>query len=212
MSLPPSSETESVPQAHCPLHPEVLATGICQRCGTFICVDCRRRGRDGRSYCGPCLNKALPALASRRDRFWANLVDSLFVTIPLLGGIIMPIIAFSDSAKGGPDDFGVFLLLSPLLVLVVTLGIQIAMVVKTGQSLGKRWRGIRVIRMNGQPITLVRLALLRNLLPVWLSQVTGVFGLIDALFIFREDHRCLHDHLADTQVVNVESDKPLRPY
>ncbi|QSQ18206.1 RDD family protein [Myxococcus landrumensis] len=158
------------------------------------------------------MNKALPALASRRDRFWANLVDSLFVTIPLLGGIIMPIIAFSDSAKGGPDDFGVFLLLSPLLVLVVTLGIQIAMVVKTGQSLGKRWRGIRVIRMNGQPITLVRLALLRNLLPVWLSQVTGVFGLIDALFIFREDHRCLHDHLADTQVVNVESDKPLRPY
>ena len=29
----------------------------------------------------------------------------------------------------------------------------------------------------------------------------GIFALADLLFIFREDRRCLHDHIAGTRVV-----------
>ena len=31
----------------------------------------------------------------------------------------------------------------------------------------------------------------------------GIFSLIDCLFIFREDRRCIHDLIAGTKVVDV---------
>lgn len=214
MSHPFPTTSEPSTQASCPRHPGIEATGICQRCGNFICDMCRRRGRDGRSYCEPCLSKALPSLATRSDRFWAHLVDSAIVFVPTLLFLVIPILTARsfDAGEGEEQDLDIFLPLSVFFAFVVPIILQLVVMARTGQSLGKRWRGIRVVRMNGQPISLVRLALLRNLLPVWLSQVTCVFGLIDTFFIFRDDHRCLHDHLADTQVIKVESDEPLRRY
>ncbi len=33
--------------------------------------------------------------------------------------------------------------------------------------------------------------------------VGGIYGLIDSLFIFREDRRCVHDLIAGTKVVDI---------
>ncbi len=50
----------------------------------------------------------------------------------------------------------------------------------------------------------VRVVLLREGLPIligFLPSIGGFFGLADALFIFRDDHSCIHDLFARTRVV-----------
>lgn len=186
--------------ARCALHPDTVASATCQRCGTFACHHCLQRGRDGRRYCGACAGRALPPLASREDRFLANLVDSFVVFVPFMVALVM--LALSDSLRG-EDALSVSLLLFGMLGSFVLCLVQLYLSGKSGQSLGKRWRHIRVVRMDGSHVSLARIIFLRNLLPNVLNQVLCVFGLADALCIFRDDHRCIHDYLADTQVIQV---------
>ena len=69
-----------------------------------------------------------------------------------------------------------------------------------GQSIGKKACGIKVTRRDGSPVSLSRLVWLRNVLNGLIALVP-FYGIIDALFIFSEARRCLHDHIADTIVV-----------
>jgi uncharacterized RDD family membrane protein YckC len=39
-----------------------------------------------------------------------------------------------------------------------------------------------------------------------LAGIGWIFALVDALFIFREDRRCLHDFIAGTRVVRATRD------
>ncbi|WP_426747460.1 RDD family protein [Myxococcus faecalis] len=84
-----------------------------------------------------------------------------------------------------------------LLVLLV----QASLIRGTGASLGKRLLGIRVVRGDGLPAEVWRIALLRNALPMALCSYCGWFVLVDALFIVGEDRRCLHDWVAGARVV-----------
>lgn len=73
-----------------------------------------------------------------------------------------------------------------------------------GQSFGKRALNIKVVRANGTPVSISRLVFLRNGLNSLFSVIPligFVYGLADALMIFRDDRRCLHDRLADTIVI-----------
>jgi len=59
------------------------------------------------------------------------------------------------------------------------------------------------VRLDGQPIGLWRLLLLRNVMVQVVAQLCGVIGLIDVLMIFGDEQRCLHDYLADSMVIDV---------
>ncbi len=53
-------------------------------------------------------------------------------------------------------------------------------------------------------MTLGRLVFLRYGGPGLIGQIPflgSLFSLLDALFIFSEERRCIHDHFADTKVV-----------
>ncbi|UKE68407.1 RDD family protein [Xanthomonas cerealis pv. cerealis] len=81
-----------------------------------------------------------------------------------------------------------------------------AEVARTGQTWGKKLLSIRIVDLHGEPPPLWRLIVLRYLPTQLLSLVPvagNVYALLDALFIFRHDKRCLHDIIAGTQVVNV---------
>jgi uncharacterized RDD family membrane protein YckC len=77
----------------------------------------------------------------------------------------------------------------------------------TGQSLGKKWLKIRIVKVDGSPVDFGSAVLLRSwafyaLAGVGSLLVIGsVLPLIDALMIFADDRRCLRDHLAGTKVV-----------
>lgn len=84
---------------------------------------------------------------------------------------------------------------------LLVLFVQASLIRGTGASLGKRLLGIRVVRRDGRPAEVWRIALLRNALPIALCGYCGWFGLVDALFCVGEDRRCLHDWMAGTRVV-----------
>ena len=73
-----------------------------------------------------------------------------------------------------------------------------------GQSVGKRLLGIKIVRTDGARAGLGRIFSLRILVPnvIYMVPILGaLFALVDALFIFRDDRRCIHDLMADTQVI-----------
>lgn len=75
-----------------------------------------------------------------------------------------------------------------------------------GQTVGKKLLGIQIVRRNGDRAALDRLVVYRAL-PGYVATLIPVIGqiwaLLDTLFIFRTDRRCIHDFIADTIVVDV---------
>jgi uncharacterized RDD family membrane protein YckC len=193
--------TSSPSGAICARHPTVSAFTTCTRCGTYICTDCYTLGGDGNYYCFEC-NERVPDLAERGDRFIANLVDNFILMIPMFGGFLLGAIVSRNEALAG-----IAILLGVLGSLAVA-GYQIYLA-QYGQSIGKRMRHIRVIRNDGSPASLARILLLRNFVPAIIGSFCGLFGIVDVLTIFGEERRCLHDLLADTKVVKVNSDTDL---
>jgi uncharacterized RDD family membrane protein YckC len=74
-----------------------------------------------------------------------------------------------------------------------------------GQSLGKKFVGVRIVKYadNANP-GFVHACLLRAIVPALIGAVPfvgGLFSIIDICFIFGEERRCLHDLIAGTKVV-----------
>ena len=88
-----------------------------------------------------------------------------------------------------------------VLAFFVWLYFTVAYVKANGQTIAKKWLGIKVVRADGSPATLGRIFWLRNFLNIVFS-IIPLYGIIDSLFIFGESRQCLHDKIADTIVVN----------
>lgn len=135
-------------------------------------------------------------LATLGSRLGAHLLDGLlYFGASLAFGV--PGAAFGDEAIGALACLG-----------MLTLAIyQWYLLSTTGQSVGKKWVGIRIVKMDGSPVDFVSAVLLRS----WafyalvfvgtLLFIGSILPLIDALMIFSDERRCLHDHLAGTKVV-----------
>ncbi len=54
-----------------------------------------------------------------------------------------------------------------------------------------------------QPSPFMNCFLLRNVVGVALLGQVPFYGIVDALFIFREDHRCIHDLIGNSYVVDL---------
>ena len=73
-----------------------------------------------------------------------------------------------------------------------------------GQTIGKRMMNIAMVDASDKVPSFFRLVGLRYALIQLLSFVP-MFSLLDILFIFRADRRCIHDFIAQTRVVDVRS-------
>lgn len=64
---------------------------------------------------------------------------------------------------------------------------------------------VKIVRHDGSRVALGRVFGLRMVVPsiIYMVPLLGfVFYLVDVLFIFRGDRRCVHDLMADTRVVS----------
>lgn len=154
--------------------------------------------------------EATLVLASRASRLKARLADyALVFTLGVGGALALPLTA---GMPGMRPVAGVLALL--LLLGLAALGVtQLYLLAARGQTLGKRWMGIRIAKVDtGANGGLTTNILLRAVAPVLVSggvqlvsrSLGGLFGLADVLCIFRDDRRCLHDLIAGTVVVKAE--------
>ncbi|BBB26721.1 RDD family protein [Amphritea japonica] len=143
-------------------------------------------------------------LASRWTRFWAALLDTLFLSIVFVPA--MYLLGIWDQLMADQLSTMSDILLSAL-VLVAYIILNSYLLANSGQTIGKKLLNIRVVDFETE-----------ELLPFWkivgvryipffiLSQIPAAgqtIGLIDSLFIFKKDKRCLHDLLANTKVVKL---------
>ena len=146
-------------------------------------------------------------LASRLARLGGAIVDSFISFVVLLP--IGYIAGYFDTALSGVSvGLGVQLLMG-LASLGVYLGLNAYLVATSGQTIGKRVVGTRVVSVvDGRILSLGRYIGLR-MVPISLVGMIPVIGtflaFIDPLLIFRADRRCAHDLIAGTKVVNVNT-------
>jgi len=149
-----------------------------------------------------------PELAGRGVRLGAYLVDSLILVIVFLVVVASGFwITFDDIIQMGtlPSTNALQLMIMFIVVFMVINGYLLVM---RGQTVGKLMLGIRIVdSATGGKVSAAKVLGLRYIVFFGL-QIIPVFGmrelvsLFDAVFIFRDDRRCLHDLLAGTKVVS----------
>ncbi len=166
---------------------------------------------NGNPYAPPAATEPDPRVASfdadglvpaaRSTRFFAALIDGLIsvvVILPLQYGMGVfehwPRVELSAGAR-----------LAWGLVGFATYAIVNGWFLREGQTVGKKLLDIQIVSMaTGRPPGVAKILLLRFLPGGILGQVPFVgpfYGLVDALFIFGDDRRCIHDRIAGTRVV-----------
>ncbi|MET0934757.1 MAG: RDD family protein [Luteibacter sp.] len=135
------------------------------------------------------------AKATRGQRFGGALLDGIFNVICLAPWTY-------SAGTGGMTSTAALLGFVMIGGLVV---INLVLLAKNGQTLGKKIVGTKVVMADGSPAPLWRIVLLRWL-PVALVSIipkVGAFiAIVDAAIIFSNDRRCAHDHVAGTIVVD----------
>ncbi len=139
---------------------------------------------------------ALPA--DRGSRLGASILDTIVFMLMVYFPLGLAAIVGAGGGDSTPAMVGGGLL--GLTGLVAWSWVTIANVKRNGQSIGKKVVGIKVVRANGDPVSLGRIFWLRNIVNGLLSMIP-LYGIVDVLFIFGESRQCLHDKLADTVVI-----------
>jgi uncharacterized RDD family membrane protein YckC len=154
-------------------------------------------------------------LASRASRLGAWLLDTLlYAAIAVVPALVIGLTLYAARKASGvtPDAargdgirpavmIGAAVACLPLFALLIYQAYRVS---TTGQTLGKKWLAIRIVKIDDAPVNFVSGVLLRGILPWFLGIIPYlgfIFTLTDILFIFGEERRCLHDLLASTKVV-----------
>lgn len=141
-------------------------------------------------------------LSSRWERLLGQAIDGTIAGLPI--GIAVMIAGLS-LARGGPigGHLGVELTGSLGFALIIIAGawacfyLLLADGLHGGQSLAKRWLGMRVVDAStGEPCTFGQ-SFVRNI-------TQSILGPLDWIFIFGDAHQRLGDKLANTIVIDAD--------
>jgi uncharacterized RDD family membrane protein YckC len=170
----------------------------------------------GMSY-DPILNAppiGTAQLASLMQRFLGALLDTLLpmlFVLPGYGMFIASMVAAQSQRQQEMDPTVPGLAIGGmgiiLLGFIVTLAIQIYLLATRSQTLGKYIMKTQVVDFDtGQPADFVHCGILRILVNSFIASIPCIgfiYFLVDSLYIFREDRRCVHDLIASTTVIDI---------
>ena len=142
-------------------------------------------------------------LATPGDRFLGALIDGLInaaVLVPL--GLMM---GFYSVHTGDPASNS---LARPVIAGLIGFGMFVAIhwvfLNATGQTIGKKVAKTRIVTLDGKKPGMGDLVGKRyafmNLIGI-IPIAGSILALVNVLFVFRKDRRCLHDLIGGTQVV-----------
>ena len=141
--------------------------------------------------------------ASRWDRLWASLIDSLIMMV-----VVIPVMYFTggfDGISEGVQPSLWYSLFMSLLGIGVFFLINWKLLSVSGQTIGKRTMGIKIVTLTGDLPGVKEHLLKRYGVYFLLGQVPIVgrfLSIANALVIFGKQKRCGHDFVAGTKVVN----------
>jgi uncharacterized RDD family membrane protein YckC len=176
--------------------------------------------RDPSPAVAPVDESAFFDLASLGRRFVGALIDGM---LNLLSVVVLFFFTTPDeylsllrgernSALSSQAVLGAFAFFATILAVIV---LQAVLVSVRGQTVGKIVMGTKIVLVGGGNAGFVRGWLLRyGVILAGTTVVTGalgqggnmlasVFTIIDSLWILRFGRRCLHDHIAGTEVVQI---------
>jgi uncharacterized RDD family membrane protein YckC len=145
-------------------------------------------------------------LASRWTRLAGAILDTFihligFAPFAIAGGFIGHLIEPNDEDA----MFGMGMILGMVGALIVQI-INWVMITQRGQSIAKRMLGMRIVTLDGELPGFVHGVILRIWVPFAINQMCNLFGLVNVLWIFGEERRCLHDLIANTRVIDVRTE------
>jgi len=149
-------------------------------------------------------------LASRMTRLVAIMVDSILSFIWFTPAYVANFATIAQQSRGNPAMVWINLAKTGgwfylgLLGALAVLAIDLVLLSRNGQTIGKKLLGIKVVRVDGSPVTLFRVFFLRyvcNTLLTLIPLFGSLYSLVDCLMIFGETRRTLHDRIADTIVI-----------
>jgi len=143
-----------------------------------------------------------PELATRIRRLWASMIDGFTIAI-----VTIPAMYFTggfDGISEGVKPAFTYTLLFGLLGIIIFFMINLKSLKTTGQTLGKKVAGIKVVTQDGELPTLRKHFLKRYsvyFVPGQIPVVGQILSTLNILFIFGKNKRCVHDIAAGTKVV-----------
>lgn len=143
-------------------------------------------------------------LASRASRLAAALIDAL-VSLVLLVPLMVSMGLFEGFPNVAPISKSTEAGLG-ILGFLIFLALHGRLLETSGQTIGKRLVGIRMVQLDGRPATFTQLVGRRYLPLAIIAHLPlgGFLSLVDAVSVFAGDRRCIHDRIAGTKVVRVD--------
>jgi uncharacterized RDD family membrane protein YckC len=149
------------------------------------------------------------ALATPSSRLSAHVLDwltYLLAAVPggVLGGLLSLALHFPNEPDWIRESASLFAFGLGALTSLIMYLYQCRLIATSGQSLGKRWKQIRIVLDDGTAPGFWRGVVLRSwvlMLFRFIPLLGNVISLVDILMIFGAGNRCLHDRLAGTRVI-----------
>jgi uncharacterized RDD family membrane protein YckC len=202
--------TKAGPTRACPFCGEQIlqAAKKCKFCGQFLDPSVQGMARARSTTLPPHMR-----LAQRTTRLGAFVIDVIFEYWALVIGWGIIMVSGGMAGSGGPpDELVAVAMLGGSGWLLLAKCFQWYRLATRGQTLGKGLLGIKLVKNDGAEVDFVSAVVLRNWILGMAQSCLSYFGfcvfLLDALIIFSEDQRTLHDHIASTRVIEVDSAQP----
>ena len=148
-------------------------------------------------------------VASPLQRLVAAIVDSFAGFVFVLPGIVPLIIAIQTADPRDQDIPPIAIAGFALMALgaFALIACQLYLQINRAQSIGKWYCNLRIFDVETmQPAGFFKNWFLRTFVNLLLNCIPlfgGIYGVVDLCFIFSDNHRCLHDLLAGTQVIDI---------
>ena len=138
-------------------------------------------------------------LAGRGRRLAAVIEDSLTL-IP--GFLLVGLAAPEENGEALRDGGQMMMVLAALYFLGIMI-YNIYLLSTKGQTIGRRAMKIRIVSFADNSNPGFASVFVMRVLVNGLLCIIPLYGLLDILFIFRQDRRCIHDLIAGTHVIKV---------
>lgn len=150
-------------------------------------------------------NQGLNELAGRGRRLGGSIIDGMLMLLFLFPAMFG--VGYWEKAMAQEETVMDVVLVGGIGV-AVFLALNGYLLATSGQTLAKRLLKMRIVSVQDNRILPIGKLVALRYLPFWIiAQVPVIgplMGLVNPLFIFGEERRCLHDHLAGTKVVLVD--------